>query len=275
MKKPTTLTVACIQVNVGNDMQKNIKEAEALIRKAAKAKAQLIALPENVSFMAANQKDLLANSYTGKDHPGLLRFKALAKELKCWILIGSLAVKVSGSKKLRNRSYLLKPDGSIATYYDKIHLFNVTLPSGERYGESARYQAGDKLKVATTPWGKMGLTICYDIRFPHLFRALAHKGASLISVPAAFTYDTGVVHWHTLLKARAIENHAFIIAPGTTGNHPGGRKTFGHSLIIGPWGDVLAEADDKPGIIVAKLELARAHTIRESFPSLYHDRAFD
>ena len=180
-------------------------------------------------------------------------FRALAEELGIWLLIGSLAIKVSDTKTA-NRSFLIDPKGAIAARYDKIHLFDVDLPSGENYRESNTVAGGDRAVTADLPWGKIGMSVCYDLRFPQLYRALAQAGAFLLTVPSAFTETTGKAHWHVLLRARAIENGAFVIAPAQGGTHADGRKTYGHSLIVAPWGEVLAEAGTDPGVIVADID---------------------
>jgi predicted amidohydrolase len=275
-KKPAKapqVKVALVQLQSGNDMEKNIAAAEGYIAKAAKQKAQLVLLPENVAMMSANVREFRQHAYAEKDHPALAAFRASARKNKVWLLIGSLSIK-RDSKRLVNRSFLLDAKGNIAARYDKIHLFDATLPSGERYGESARYAAGARAVVARTPWGGLGMSVCYDVRFPHLYRDMAQHGARMLAVPAAFTEQTGKAHWHILLRARAIETGCFVLAPGMTGNHPGGRKTFGHSLIIDPWGNVLADAKTAPGIISATLDLARVAEVRQMLPSLSHDRKY-
>jgi len=194
--------------------------------------------------------------------------------LGVWLLIGSLAIKVSDTKTA-NRSFLIDPKGGIAAQYDKIHLFDVDLPSGETYRESNTVAGGNRAILAETSWGRLGMTICYDLRFPHLYRALAKAGAFLLTVPSAFTETTGKAHWHTLLRARAIENGAFVVAPAQGGTHANGRKTYGHSLIVAPWGEVLAEAGTDPCVIVAEIDSARVTDARTRVPSLKHDRDFD
>jgi predicted amidohydrolase len=191
-----------------------------------------------------------------------------------WLLIGSLAIKVSDTKTA-NRSFLIDPKGRIAARYNKIHLFDVDLPSGETYRESNTVAGGGRAVLADLPWGKIGLTICYDLRFPQLYRALAQKGAFLLTVPSAFTETTGKAHWHVLLRARAIENGAFVIAPAQGGIHANGRATYGHSLIVAPWGEILAEAGTEPGIIVADIDPARVADARGRVPNLRHDRPFE
>ena len=212
--------------------------------------------------------------YTESDHPGLAASRALAKTHAIWLLIGSAAIKIDESGKAVNRSYLLNPNGDIAAHYDKIHLFDAELPNGETYAESARFLAGSEATIAQTPFATIGLSICYDVRFPHLYRTLAQSGAHILTVPAAFTYTTGIAHWHILLRARAIENACYVIAPAQTGTHAGGRKTYGHSLIIDPWGEIIAEASTETGIITASLNLDKIPQTRQKLPSLKHTRDF-
>jgi len=203
-------------------------------------------------------------------HRALLEFRAMAARLGLWILIGSLAVKREDNG-LANRSYLVDPTGNLVSRYDKIHMFDVDLPNGESYLESDNYVAGTEACLASTPWGILGLTVCYDLRFPHLYRALAKAGAQIISVPSAFTRTTGIAHWHVLLRARAIETGCFIVAPAQCGNHYGRRATYGHSLIVDPSGTILAEAHDEPCFVIADLDLQLVHLARSSIPSLQHD----
>lgn len=269
------LSLACIQMNCQNDMDANIRQASAYIKDAAAQGAKFVALPENAVFMSAGGEDLLANSYLQEEHPALPVFMELARSLDIWLLVGSLIVKVPHTHKLANRSLLLNPEGKIAAQYDKIHLYDVSVKDGETHQESKRIEAGNKAIVADTPWGKLGMTVCYDVRFPHLYRSLAKKGAQIITVPAAFTRYTGERHWHTLLRARAIENGCFIIAPAQTGSHPLGRLTYGHSLVIDPWGQVLMDAGETPGVTLCRIDMATVQQMRQQIPSLEHDRAFD
>lgn len=264
---------ACIQLRSGEDVAENVRAASALIREAAAGGAQFIATPENTTLMAPDAGAKLASSFEEADDPALPAFAALAKELRVHLLIGSLAIKVR-VRKTANRSVLLGPDGQVAARYDKIHLFDVKLSDDERYGESATVAGGDRAVLADTPWGKVGMTVCYDVRFPALYRALALGGAFAFTVPSAFTVPTGEAHWHVLLRARAIENGAFVLAPAQGGTHPNGRKTYGHSLIVGPWGEVLAEAGTEPGVIYAEIDPAASVRARAKLPSLRHGRDF-
>ncbi len=269
----TTLTAACVQVNAGPEIGPNLETAAVLVRRARDAGAEFITLPENVSMVVQGRAKVLARVRPEADHPALPVFTELARETGAWLLVGSLGIALDDGR-VANRSFLIDSTGTIVARYDKIHLFDVDLPGGESYRESATYRPGDRAVVAATPWGGLGLTICYDLRFPALFRALAQSGAGLITVPAAFTVPTGRAHWHILLRARAIETGCFILAPAQCGRHDEGRHTFGHSLIVGPWGEILAEAQDQPGIITAKLDLGRIAECRTMVPQLKHDRAF-
>ncbi len=269
MKK---LKVSCIQTNTADDMAQNIATIGEQVHSAAAGGAQFIALPENAFLMAIGER-FHSQVYSPHEHPGLAAAQAWAKELNIWMLIGSLAVKTSAAKYL-NRSYLLSPQG-IAAHYDKIHLFDVSVPGGETHRESDRFSPGAQAVVADTPWGKLGMSICYDVRFPHLYRALAKAGAEMITVPAAFTRFTGEKGgWHVLNRARAMETGCFVIAPAQCGHHAGGRNTYGHSLIINPWGDILAEAGQEPCIISAEIDLAQVAETRQIMPSLSHDRDY-
>jgi predicted amidohydrolase len=266
-----TLKTACIQLNAGPDIAGNLREASALVREAAGQGARFIATPENTCHMRNTAAEKLKTSLPEKDHPVLTEFAALAKELNVWLLAGSVSVKISPDK-IANRSVLFGDKGEIAARYDKIRRFDVDLPTGESHRESNLVQPGDKAVVAQAPFGAVGLTVCYDLRFAYLYRRLAQAGASIIAVPSAFTVPTGRAHWETLLRARAIETGAFILAPAQCGEHEGGRRTWGHSMIVGPWGDILAEAQDKPGVIYADLDLSAVEKTRSAIPALKHDR---
>ncbi|MBV9063578.1 MAG: carbon-nitrogen hydrolase family protein, partial [Alphaproteobacteria bacterium] len=206
--------------------------------------------------------------------PALPRFRRLAEELGIWLLIGSLAIKVS-DRKTANRSFLIDPQGRIAARYDKVFLFDVDLPSGETYRESKTVAGGNRAVMADLPWGKIGFSICYDLRFPQLYRRLARAGSSFLAVPSAFTETTGRAHWHVLLRARAIENGVFVIAPAQGGTHANGRRTYGHSLIVAPWGEILAEAGMEPCVIMAQIDAAAVRVARDRVPSLRHDKEFE
>lgn len=273
------LTIACLQITSGNDMDANIAAIDAMAREAAVGGATLICLPENAFYMKreAHHKDECAQvgpgrgSFETSAHPGVIATQALAKELGVWILIGSIAAidPQTNDKRPFNRSLLIDDAGHIASIYDKIHLFDMTFSCGASFVESARMQAGTKAVIAQTPFGKIGMSVCYDLRFPHLYRDMAQAGAGILTVPSAFAHVTGEAHWHTLLKARAIENSAFVIAPGQCGEHPGGRNSYGHSLIIDPWGRVLADGGEDVGIVTATIDVGDITTTRGNMPSLH------
>ena len=273
MAGPDIFKAACVQLRSSDNVAENISETSRLVREAASLGAQFIATPENTTLMAPDGGAKLASSYEEARDPALPVFSALAKDLKAWLLIGSLAIKVSDNKTA-NRSFLFAPDGRIIARYSKIHLFDVELASGEVYRESNTVAGGDEAVVADTDFGPIGLSICYDLRFPHLYQRLAQKGAFLFTVPSAFTVPTGEAHWHVLLRARAIENGAFVIAPAQGGTHANGRKTYGHSLIVSPWGEVLAEAGTEPGVILAEIDPALSALARARVPNLRHERIF-
>lgn len=270
----TNFRAACVQLRSSDDVGENIRFTSGLIREAHGRGAQFIATPENTTLMAADGGAKLERTFAESDDPALPAFRALAEELGVWLLIGSLAIKVSATKTA-NRSFLINPKGAIAARYDKIHLFDVDLPSGEQYRESSTVAGGRDAVTADLPWGKLGLSVCYDVRFPQLYRALAQAGAFAFTIPAAFTETTGKAHWHVLLRARAVESGAFVIAPAQGGKHANGRSTYGHSLIVSPWGDVLAEAGTDPGVIVADIDPAHSTAARTRIPNLRHDRAFE
>jgi len=262
---------ACVQLCSSRSIDENISAASALIREAAKAGADFVATPEMTSFMETKTKGLFASAAPEEDDKALAAFRALAAELKIWLLIGSLAIRVAPDKAA-NRSFLLSPAGDIEQRYDKIHMFDVDLEGGESYRESKNYRAGSQAALAGLPWGTLGLTICYDLRFPHLYRQLAQGGAAFLTVPSAFTQKTGEAHWHALLRARAIETGCFVFAPAQEGAHECGRQTYGHSLIISPWGEILAEAEAGPGFILAEIDPAKVEEARARIPALDHDR---
>lgn len=264
---------ACVQLRSSDDVAENVRAACALIGDAKAQGAQFVATPENTTLMAPDGGAKLERSFEEEADPALPTFQSLAERLDLWLLIGSLAIKTSADKTA-NRSFLIDPRGRIVARYSKIHLFDVDLPSGEKYRESNTVAGGDAAVIADTPWAKFGLTVCYDLRFPQLYRALAKAGATVLTVPSAFTETTGKAHWHALLRARAIENGAFVIAPAQGGLHANGRRTYGHSLIVAPWGEILAEGGTEPGVILADVDIALALDARTRVPSLKHDRPF-
>ncbi len=267
----TPFTVACIQNCADDNLQRNLVETIDFVRQAHAAGAQFICLPEYFPCIEPNDEALFANAFSEDEHPALPAYRALAAELGCWILLGSIAVKLDNAK-VNNRSYLLNGSGETVATYNKIHLFDVELRAGESYRESATVQPGTAPVVAKTPWGSLGMTVCYDLRFGYLYRELAHAGADFLTVPAAFTRTTGRAHWHVLLRARAIETGCYVFAPGQCGVRPWGRATYGHSLIVDPWGKVLADGGEDPGFVTAQIDPARVTEARTMIPSLEHDR---
>lgn len=267
------VNAACIQLCSGNDMAENIRAAGVLVGEAAARGAQLVALPENAYYMRAEGREAPPR-YTQGAHPGVVAAQELAVRHNLWLLVGSVAVAAEDAREVRacNRSLLITPKGYIAAAYDKLHLFDVEVGDGQTYRESERVAPGARAVLAHTPHGYIGLSVCYDVRFPQLYRALAQAGAQILTVPAAFTEVTGRAHWEALLRARAIENGCFVLAPAQCGEHPGGRRTHGHSLIVGPWGEVLAEGSaDAPGVVMAELDLQAVADARRRIPSLQHD----
>jgi len=271
------MRITLLQINSSADMAANITMVKSLVQKAAEQRADLIALPENTFLM--QEPDKKRTFYSQENHPGVRAAAEMAKASGCWLLVGSVdiqdpEVRKQNPEKTANRSLLFNPEGTIAAHYDKIHLFDVQVGDGQTYRESALVTPGDRAVLATTPWGQIGLTICYDVRFPQLYRTLAKNGASMITVPAAFTQVTGEAHWHVLLRARAIENGCFIIAPAQCGTHPGGRKTFGHALVVDPWGKILTDAGSEEGMVTIDIDLDDVKKTRSRLPSLSHDRNF-
>jgi len=269
----TTLRVACVQITAGRDVAANIETVSGLIRQAAAAGARLVATPEMTSLMERDKRAMRPKIRVEGEDLALAAFRKLAQELGVHLLIGSLPID-AGEDRLANRAFLIDPQGNIKARYDKIHMFDVDLPGGESFRESASYRPGEEAVVADVDGARLGLTICYDIRFATLYRRLAQAGAQIIATPAAFTRITGEAHWHILQRARAIETGCFIVAPAQTGTHEDGRQTFGHALIIDPWGVVLADAGTEPGLIVADLDLSAVDAARGKIPALKHDRAF-
>jgi predicted amidohydrolase len=270
----TTVKTALLQLNSGPDIAENLAVVETMARRAAQAGAQFILTPENTCHILSPSTEKLRTSPVAEAHGALPQFSALAKELGVWMLLGSLSIRLPGDR-IANRSYLIDASGNIVAHYDKIHLFDVDLPTGERHRESDVVAGGGRAVVAETPWGGVGLSICYDLRFAYLYRALAQKGARILTVPSAFTVPTGQAHWETLLRARAIETGSYVLAPAQTGSHHGERKTYGHSLVVSPWGEVIADGGDAPGIIYAALNMNEVDKARASIPALTHDRAFE
>lgn len=264
---------ACVQLRAGREVQPNVDLAVSLIEEAASAGAQFVATPENTSLMEAQSALLFEKTVAEADDVALAAFRAVAASKKIWTLIGSLPIKIAPDK-LANRSFLIAPDGTVAARYDKIHMFDVDLGGGESYRESKNFAAGADAVTADLPWGRLGMSVCYDLRFPHLYRALAKAGADFLTVPSAFTRPTGQAHWHVLLRARAIESGAYVFAPAQGGRHENGRETYGHSLIVNPWGEIIAEAGLEPCVVMAEIDPVKVVEARARVPSLTHDRSF-
>jgi predicted amidohydrolase len=273
MTADLTFTAAMVQMRTGLLPEPSLEQGIRLIRQAASQGADYVLTPEVSNMMQANRKALFEHLSKEEDDRSLKAYRALASELKIYLHIGSLALRASPERAV-NRSFLIGPDGIVIASYDKIHMFDIDLPDGESYRESANYQPGETAVIADLPWGRIGLTICYDLRFPALYRALAESGASFLAVPSAFTRKTGEAHWHTLLRARAIENGCFVFAAAQAGMHENKRETYGHSLIVAPWGDILAEGDSEPGVFMAQIDPAKVDTARRAVPSLQHGRRF-
>jgi len=274
MSTSPIFTAAMVQMRTALTPESSLEQANALIREAAAAGADYVQTPEVSNMMQTGRQGLFEHLAIEEDDRSLKAYRALAAELNIHLHIGSLAVKAS-PERAANRSFLIGPDGEVLAKYDKIHMFDIDLGNGESYRESANYQPGETAVISDLPWGRIGLTICYDMRFPALYRALAESGASFLTAPSAFTRKTGEAHWHTLLRARAIENGCFMFAAAQGGVHENKRETYGHSLIVDPWGAVLAEATgNEPGIIMAQIDVAKVETARKAIPSLQHGRRF-
>ncbi len=271
---------ACIQFTAGPDPEPNLRVVGDMVRRARDRGADLIMTPEATNFIESGRRRR-EKARREADDPWLAGARGLARETGAWLLLGSLVIDpdsepgaAAGETRLANRSFLIDAEGAIVARYDKIHMFDIDLPGGESYRESSAYRPGGHSVVAETPWGGLGISVCYDLRFPHLYRALAQAGAGFLTVPSVFTVPTGTAHWHVLLRARAIENGCFVFAPAQSGEHAAGRRSYGHSLIVDPWGEVLADAGEGPGIVSARIDPARIDEVRQMVPSLNHDRAF-
>jgi predicted amidohydrolase len=267
-------TVGLIAMRSGRDPQTNLDALLAAIDQAKRAGADYVLTPEMTNIMEVKRERLFANILPDESDPTLATLREVARKLGICVHIGSLAIKASPEKAV-NRSFLIDRRGDIVARYDKIHMFDVDLGGGENYRESNTYRAGELAVVADLPWGRIGLTVCYDLRFPALYRALAEAGASFLAIPSAFTRQTGEAHWHVLLRARAIENGCFVFAAAQGGKHENGRETFGHSLIVDPWGRILAEGGTEPGVVLAEIDPAEVATARAKIPSLHHGRRFE
>jgi predicted amidohydrolase len=270
----STFRVGLIQMRSAREPQVNAQAAATLIGEAKSGGADYVLTPEMTNIMELSREKLFATIVPEENDATLATFRELARALGIYIHVGSLAVKVS-SDKAANRAFLIDRKGEIVARYDKIHMFDVDLANGERYRESRSYRAGEIAVVADLPWGRLGVTICYDLRFPALYRALAEAGASFLAIPSAFTQQTGEAHWHVLMRARAIENGSFVFAAAQGGRHENGRDTFGHSLVVDPWGRIIAEGGTEPGVVFADVDPAEVSAARAKVPSLQHGRRFE
>ena len=277
----TVFTASCIQFTSARDYEPNIRLVSDLIRRARDAGANLVLTPENTGLTEPVGKLRREKARDEANHPVLAALREVARETGVWLLIGSLAIDLSrepgeieGERRLANSSYLIDPNGAIVARYDKVHMFDVDLAGGESYRESNAFRPGGQSVLAETPWGILGMTVCYDLRFPHLYRALAQAGADFLAIPSAFTVPTGKAHWHVLMRARAIENGCYVFAPAQWGEHAEGRRTYGHSLIVDPWGEIVADGGEGVGIISARIDAAAIAKARRMVPSLKHDRPF-
>jgi predicted amidohydrolase len=272
--KSSTFKVGLVQMRSGLDPQANLASLIASIDEAKRNGADYVQTPEMTNILALKRDDLFAKIVAEEQDPTLATMRELAQKLSIYIHIGSLAIKAT-PEKAANRAFVIDRNGDIAARYDKIHMFDVDLAGGESYRESNNYRAGDLAVVTDLPWGRLGLTICYDLRFPALYRALAEAGASFLAIPAAFTKQTGEAHWHVLMRARAIENGCYVIAAAQGGQHENGRSTFGHSIVVDPWGKIVAEGGIEPGVIMAEIDPAAVVAARSKVPSLNHGRRFE
>jgi deaminated glutathione amidase len=266
--------IGLIQLRSTRDPQTNLDAVLAAIDRAKRAGADYVQTPEMTNILESRRDRLFANIVADENDHTLATLREVARKLAIFVHIGSLAIKVSAEKAV-NRSFLIDRKGNIVARYDKIHMFDVDLAGGESYRESSTYRAGELAVVADLPWGRLGLTVCYDLRFPALYRALAESGASFFAIPSAFTRQTGEAHWHALLRARAIENGCFVFAAAQGGKHESGRETFGHSLVVDPWGRIVAEGDSEPGLVLAEIDPAEVAAARAKIPSLHHGRRFE
>ena len=269
-----TFNAAMIQMRSGLKPALNIDDAVRLISEAKSAGADYVLTPEMTNILAAKREQLFDVIVDEEADPSLATLRELARQLGIHIHIGSLAIRLSADRAA-NRSFLVDPRGNIAARYDKIHMFDVDLADGESYRESRNYRPGELAVLADLPWGRLGLTICYDLRFPALYRALAEAGATMLAIPSAFTKQTGEAHWHVLLRSRAIENGSFVFAAAQGGKHENGRDTYGHSLIVDPWGRIIAEGGTESGVVMAEIDPAEVANARARIPSLQHGRRFE
>ncbi len=274
------MRVGLVQLNVSDDPEENLVETRALVRAAAQGGARFVLTPEVTNCISSDRTHQRNVLHHEDDDPTLAALRADAADLNLWLLIGSLGLKTDDADgRFANRSFLVAPNGQIAARYDKIHMFDVNVSETEVYRESAGYRPGARAVVADTPFATVGMSVCYDVRFPYLYRALAHAGAEVLTIPAAFNHITGAAHWETLLRARAIETGCYVLAPAQTGDHESRdgkpRRTHGHSLAVSPWGEVIADAGTKTGVTFVDIDRAEVAKARARVPSLSHDRPFE
>ena len=272
--EPNMLRVGLLTMCATRDVDENVADTVKLVGQAVAGGATYVQTPEFTTLMEMNSAKLFAATKPEENNPALARFQALAHDLKIWLHIGSMGVLVKPDK-IANRSFLISPEGAIAARYDKIHMFDAALGAGQNFRESKNFQPGAEAVVVALPQATLGMSVCYDLRFPGLYRALAKGGAQILAVPAAFERQTGVTHWHPLLKARAIESGAYVLAATQGGKHACGRETYGHTIVIDPWGEVVAEGGIEPSVTIADIDLNKVAEVRGRIPSLEHDRPFE
>jgi len=274
MNKTSKFRVGLVQMRSGRTPQSNLDATIKLIGEAKSSGADYVLTPEMTNIMEVGREKLMAAIVAEENDISLATFRELARKLAIHLHVGSLAIKASADKAA-NRSFLIDPRGEIVARYDKIHMFDVDLANGESYRESRNFRAGELAVLHDLPWGRLGLTVCYDLRFPSLYRALAEAGASFLAIPSAFTQQTGEAHWHVLNRARAIENGCYVFAAAQGGRHENGRETFGHSLLVDPWGRIIAEGGIEPGVVLAEVDPSEVVAARARIPSLQHGRRFE
>jgi predicted amidohydrolase len=272
--KSATFRVGLVQMRSSRQPQANLDAAAKLIGEAKAGGADYVLTPEMTNIMEVGREKLLAAIVAEEQDASLATFREIARKLSLFLHIGSLAIKISPDRAA-NRAFLIDPRGEIVARYDKIHMFDVDLANGESYRESRNFRPGELAVLHDLPWGRLGITVCYDLRFPALYRALAEAGASFLAIPSAFTRQTGEAHWHVLNRARAIENGSFVFAAAQGGRHENGRETFGHSLVVDPWGRIVAEGGTEPGVVLAEIDPAEVAAARARIPSLQHGRRFE
>jgi deaminated glutathione amidase len=270
----STFKAALVQMRASLDPAANLAAGIKLIGEAKAAGADYVQTPEMTNIMEVKRERLFAAIVPEEKDASLAAYRELARKLAIYLHVGSLAIKLSDDKAA-NRSFLIDRAGEIVARYDKIHMFDVDLPNGESYRESRNYRPGDLAVAVDLPWGRLGLTVCYDLRFPALYRALAEAGSSFLAIPSAFTQVTGEAHWHVLMRARAIENGCYVLAAAQGGKHENGRATYGHSLVVDPWGRIRAEGGTEPGMVIAEIDPAEVAAARSRVPSLQHGRRFE